>query len=78
MTSNPDPRTLDKNRTSGQDLGPDTETQVEEPSQTPEQTFVTYRQPYIDYVEGQPVQSFKIHGPIPSEEWPAYEKENGL
>lgn len=73
-TAKPDPRILDKNHTSGEGLGSDTETHPE----VPEETFVTYRQPVIEYVEGKPVQSFKIHGPIPTAEWAAYEKENGL
>lgn len=41
----------------------------------PEETFIVYRQPVIDE---NGVQSYKEHGPIRTQDWPAYEKEHGL
>lgn len=62
--TNPSPKLLDKNKGK---IEPEVEPEVE-------QTYITYRQPLIE----NGVQTFKIHGPIPSEKWAEYEKENGL
>ena len=42
------------------------------------ETYITYKEPIIEYVDGIAVQTYKIHGPILSKDWSAYEKENGL
>jgi len=45
------------------------------PTETTEgKNFIVFREPIIE--DG--VQGWKEHGPIPVEDWPAYEKENGL